>query len=369
MKKTLAAVAILGAFAGSALAADVTFYGKVDLGVQYVNSEKGDVKSHNWGLRSGSGSSSRFGLKGSEQISDALTVGFQLEHGFKADQQENTEMFNREMRLYVASDFGTLHMGRFGGLDSTTGSVSVASSFYSMGGGYGEDIGGCGVVVHKPSRMANSIAYASPEFAGVTVSAMASLGEDHYNQASAELDEGSNGKFSVKYDVDGKEGSSKVDRYYALGVEGQWGALGAGLVASVEDYGSKMDSAKKDNSRNVTAGVNYDFGFAKTFLAANWYDDGADLEQSGVVVGFEAPLPVGFVEFQAGYGEFDDTTKANAKDGDAWMVGGFYKYPLSKRTYLYTAAGYQEKSYDKKAAAKEGDFKKLEAVAGLVHNF
>lgn len=37
MKKTLAAVAVLGAFAGSALAADVTLYGKVDLGPQYQN--------------------------------------------------------------------------------------------------------------------------------------------------------------------------------------------------------------------------------------------------------------------------------------------------------------------------------------------
>ena len=33
MKKTLAAVAVLGAFAGSALAADVTLYGVVDLGL------------------------------------------------------------------------------------------------------------------------------------------------------------------------------------------------------------------------------------------------------------------------------------------------------------------------------------------------
>ena len=35
MKKTLAAVAVLGAFAGSALAADVQIYGIVDTGVGY----------------------------------------------------------------------------------------------------------------------------------------------------------------------------------------------------------------------------------------------------------------------------------------------------------------------------------------------
>ena len=68
MKKTLAAVAVLGAFAGSALAADVTLYGKVDLGLQYVNSntdqiltnDEGDLlgmtntKKDSWGVKSGS---------------------------------------------------------------------------------------------------------------------------------------------------------------------------------------------------------------------------------------------------------------------------------------------------------------------------
>lgn len=36
-KKTLAAAAILGAFAGSAFAADVTLYGKVDYGFGFTN--------------------------------------------------------------------------------------------------------------------------------------------------------------------------------------------------------------------------------------------------------------------------------------------------------------------------------------------
>lgn len=41
-KKTLAAAALLGAFAGSAVAADVTLYGVVDYGLQYthVDSDK-----------------------------------------------------------------------------------------------------------------------------------------------------------------------------------------------------------------------------------------------------------------------------------------------------------------------------------------
>ena len=45
MKKTLAALAVLGAFAGSAAAADVTLYGVVDLGLNYQYSKVGDADS------------------------------------------------------------------------------------------------------------------------------------------------------------------------------------------------------------------------------------------------------------------------------------------------------------------------------------
>lgn len=39
MKKSLAALAVLGAFAGSAFAADVTLYGLVDYGFNYTHKD------------------------------------------------------------------------------------------------------------------------------------------------------------------------------------------------------------------------------------------------------------------------------------------------------------------------------------------
>ena len=39
MKKTIAALAVLSAFAGSAIAADVTLYGRVDLGLRYTHAD------------------------------------------------------------------------------------------------------------------------------------------------------------------------------------------------------------------------------------------------------------------------------------------------------------------------------------------
>ena len=113
MKKTLAALAVLGAFAGSAAAADVQLYGVVDEGLIYTNTKVTDEKSvGNLG--------SRWGLKGSEDLGNGYKVGFKLESGFEADSgtlQEN-RLFRREAGLTLYGPFGSLGLGRFGGIAS-----------------------------------------------------------------------------------------------------------------------------------------------------------------------------------------------------------------------------------------------------------
>lgn len=80
MKKTLAALAVLGAFAGSAAAADVTLYGVVDLGLNYQYSKVGDADAVNtFKEQAGQNSGSRFGLKGTEDLGNGVKVGFILE--------------------------------------------------------------------------------------------------------------------------------------------------------------------------------------------------------------------------------------------------------------------------------------------------
>lgn len=88
MKKTLLALATLGAMAGTAVAADVTVYGLVDYGFNYqhVDGDTADVDARDgFEMRSGMNSGSRFGIKGSEDLGNGLTVGFVLENGFDAD--------------------------------------------------------------------------------------------------------------------------------------------------------------------------------------------------------------------------------------------------------------------------------------------
>ena len=411
MKKTLAAVAVLGAFAGSALAADVTLYGKVDLGLQYMNTntdqlvidDQGlagmqDVKKDSWGVKSGSNSGSRFGLKGTEQISDDLTVGFQLEQGFNADDGKlgaDGLAFNREARLYVQTAFGEIGLGRMGGLDSGLGSYDIISKGYVFGTGWGSTIGdSSAILLGESSRFDNMITYKSPTFAGVTVLAQVSL-------AKTSVEEG--------------EGSSDVDRYYAIGATGNWGALSSALTFSTTDYArtwvngdEEGEEGREDMSKVLTGFVSYDFGVVKPMLVAQYFDDlkgmsvstalkdGLDEDATktateyqtawntdlgniskkgyGVMLGATAPIGAGTLYAVVGYNDYESTVSFE-EDGkvkfDTVQFGIGYQYPLSKRTYVYTAAGYTKASADFKEDGKKYDpeTKTTEVVAGIVHNF
>ena len=417
MKKTLAAVAVLGAFAGSALAADVTLYGKVDLGLNYTHTDVDGVSSDNWGMKSGQNSGSRFGIKGTEQISEGLTVGFQLENGFDADDgrfkygnDDGERIFGREARLFVQTDFGELGFGRMGGLDSGSGSYDI---FGGNAGVFGTGWSGIGsdsaIFLGMSSRYDNMITYKSPTFGGVTVYAQASLKQD-----------------SSK---DGDEASSKADRYYALGATGTWGALSTGVVASMYDYGHNAnktgsisydfgDDWPDDQVKDVTtdddgfavgAFVAYDFNVTKVTLGAQYFDgvqqsrgsaegtlkitpaynpagdiafDGSKVsytygEESagakgyGVMLGAVTPLGAGSLYTSIGYRDSEnaDENYGGQLDETAYQVAVGYTYPLSKRTYLYTAAGYTQEELDKGGNTDTVKTKTTEVVAGIVHNF
>lgn len=377
MKKSLVAVAVLGAFAGSALAADVAIYGVVDLGLQYQNTQfemdswfmnggtAFDLDKDSWGLESGSNSGSRWGIKGSEQISEGLTVGFQLEQGFNADAGDYADedrFFNRESRLYIQTPYGEIGMGRMGALDSGLGSYDMMEEASAFGTGWGATIGNSTAILRgMGDRMDNTITYKSPEFSGVTVLAQVSL--------------------SPTSDED--EGSSDSDRYYALGVKGQWNALEAALVVSSVDYARdyaniNLFGSFPDNSKVVTGYVAYDCGFAKTTLSAQYYDDmrknpvpseishGGDnfaLKGYGVMLSTTALLAGGKFLASVGYADYESTLESDMTFED-FNIGIGYEYPLSKRTYIYSGAGYTKSDY------KWFNYEKtIEVVSGLVHTF
>ena len=127
MKKTLVVLALLGAFAGASAAAEVTLYGRVDAGLQYQHIDQDSTEvddADNFAMKSGFTTGSRFGLKGTEELGNGMTVGFVLENGFNVDDgslADSDRLFNRESQVFVRSSFGELSFGRVGQLNSGNG--------------------------------------------------------------------------------------------------------------------------------------------------------------------------------------------------------------------------------------------------------
>ena len=382
MKKTLAAVAVLGALAGSAMAAEVTLYGLIDTGLNWTQVKKTNKDTTNsFSMGTGQNSGSRFGLKGTEDLGDGWKVGFNLENSFKSDTgalesaEDGGRLFHREALLFVQSPYGELSMGRTGALDAGTGRYNLmGSGATAMGTGW--DVVGKSTLILKGtgSRMDNTVTYQSPSFAGLTVYAQASLKKDSCDPGLADLEE----EFEVSY----KEGSSDAERYYALGAKFSAEGLNAGLVFSTTDY-SRNDVAKAndDNGYVVSGFVNYDFGMVKPMLAAQYWDGGDKLTYKndeatqrtingtkgyGIVIGATAPVLGGTLKVTGGWNDFEDTADNSSTDYNNWMIGAGYEYSLSKRTMIYTAAGYSEAKTKKTATTKT---KTSEVMVGLVHKF
>jgi predicted porin len=365
-KKSLAAVAVLGAFAGSALAADVQLYGLVDLGLNWTQVDNGKTTTDSFGMGSGQNSGSRFGLKGTEDLGNGYKVGFNLENSFKADDgafDKGSRLFHRESILFVQTPYGELSAGRTGGLDSGVGRYGqMGSGATAMSTGWDNIAKTSKVFLGLGDRMDNTLTYQSPKFAGVTVLAQASLKKSNVNDKGVAIET--------------EEGSSDADRYYALGVTYGAGALNAGLVYSQTDWNRTelKDQTNDDNQTVVSAFANYDFGMVKPMVAVQYFDGGKDVDVAntalnkgyGFVVGGTAPLVGGTLKVQLGWNDYEDV-KTGATEGNNIITGVGYEYPLSKRTFVYTAAGYTQVKTEK--AGVETKTKTSEVMLGMVHKF
>ena len=380
-KKSLAAVAVLGAFAGSALAADVQLYGLVDLGLNWTQVDNGKTTTDSFGMGSGQNSGSRFGLKGTEDLGNGYKVGFNLENSFKADDgalDKGSRLFHRESILFVETPYGELSAGRTGGLDSGVGRYGqMGSGATAMSTGWDNIAKTSKVFLGLGDRMDNTLTYQSPKFAGVTVLAQASLKKSNVNDKGVAIET--------------EEGSSDADRYYGLGVTYGVGAFNTGLVVSQADYGRAAVNGNNpqndDDMLTVSGFVNYDFGMIKPMFAAQYWDGGKDYDGAasvnitsdkknyatkgyGLVVGATAPVVGGTLKVTAGWNDYEtlfETAQDGNGEGNNFMVGVGYEYPLSKRTFVYTAAGYSEKKVEWKT--EEDKTKTSEVMFGMVHKF
>ncbi|WP_373112616.1 porin [Sutterella wadsworthensis] len=395
-KKTLAAAALLGAFAGSAVAADVMLYGVVDYGLQYthVDSDKANTDAvDNFQLSSGNQSGARFGLKGSEDLGNGVKAGFHLENGFSADTgslAQNSRLFGREARLFVNSAFGEVAFGRMGTLGSANGTYGILGNLSPFGASW------VGAVEYSTYyvggiRADNTVTYKTPTFAGVTV----------YAQYSFETNT------KQEENLKATEGKASANRYYALGAT--YKAAGFDLAAVVDSYNWSSTFTKKDadldDGLSVTLGGSYDFEVAKIFLSGQYFDNmiGNDKSQPGsdpvdagksdsfysfssyfdnqnpiegyaLQAGVSAPVAGGTAMFAVGYTDAEEAnSEANQAKIEFKRIGTSvgYTYSLSKRTNLYGVAAYYRDSLknEKNVAGADRDPSTVTVYAGIRHTF
>lgn len=380
-KKTLAAVAVLGAFAGAATAANVTLYGLVDEALQYKYEKVGDEKADTYGLKAGASAGNRFGLKGTEELGNGYTVGFVLENGFTADDGklgQGSRLFGRAATAYVTGPFGTLAAGHDGALASGLGTVSYIYQYAALGTGWGDVVGSQGLYNFSyKDRADNAVTYVSPDLGGLKL----------YAQYS--------------FEANGQEKASANDnnRYAALGAQYIAGAFSTGLVVDMIKP-AEGDADVKDPF-HVSYGASYDFGAAKVYGMAQWgkhmtdvgyklfeyQDKSTDDKKSGLFgdvegwnlsLGVSAPLGGGTAYAQVNY--VDVKSKADAVLGSTvtkevaegtkykgYGLGLAYSYPLSKRTAVFTYGGWNQLKY--KDSEDSEKVKIGEVGLGLVHKF
>lgn len=175
MKKTLVALAALSAAAGAFAQSSVTIYGTLDASVAYVKNANAAKQSVTL-LNDSAITTSRWGMRGTEDLGGGLKANFNLESDVNMGTGANNAagMFRRAAYVSLSSDqFGELRLGR---------ATSVAVGHLVSGGivapnnaMHGTMLLGAGLAADF--FVANAITYVSPSLSGLRASLQYAPGE------------------------------------------------------------------------------------------------------------------------------------------------------------------------------------------------
>jgi len=324
------AIAIGGvASAAEAQSSNVTLYGRLNLDVEYVRglTTGGD---DSWRTRVSS-NSSRFGLRGTEELGGGLSAVFQIESSVSADAGGGA-IAGRDTWLGLRGEWGTVRMGYmktpydavngvFGNTPTFTSSILDTESVW----GNGSSLSGGGF----PYRAANTIRY---DFPGRYIQGL---------------------NWGVQYSLAERDSSSGTFSFGGTWTSGPW------QLGGVYQYNNEARAADLDDWGYSLAGA-YKFGVFR--VAGVWEQLRYDTPTGSLkrdFWGVSGTVDVGPGQIYAWYGRANDG-KGSAATGE--RVGGLarggdtsahhyeisYTYPLSKRTSAYV--GYVKIDNDRNAS-------------------
>lgn len=326
--KKLATLAVLAAAAAGAYAqSSVTLFGVVDEAARYTKNGDTNQKA----LVSGGLNTSRFGLRGYEDLGSGLRAGFWIESGFNADSgssSDSTRFFNRRSTVSLLGTFGEVRLGRdftptytgYTDYDPFGDNGVAASSKFEIGMGVARD-GQTNVNQYTnggETRADNQIQYFTPGNLG-----------GFYGRASVASGEGVAGK---KY-VGGRVG------------------YGAGPIDVSVSYGqyTVAPAFGDDKFKTGNVGASYDFGVVKL---EGYYSQSKFVDQKIATYAIGAVAPIGLGSLRVGYTHANQSgtaavttattvaglTNVDGDDANQFALG--YTYNLSKRTAVYTTGAY-----------------------------
>jgi predicted porin len=302
MKKSIVALAVLGSFAGVAAAqSSVTLFGVVDAAMRYTETNGKSVYS----LASGGSTTSRFGVRGIEDLGGDLKAGFWLEGAVNTDTGAADSSFwaRRATVSLISASMGEVRLGRFKTVTKITVEDFDPVSATGLGSVFNlySTLGATGL---NTSRTDNQVSYTAP----------ANLG-GFYGGLEASAGEGTN---ELNKSVAGRVG-------YKAGA--------FNLAGAYTEFGTNT------KYKFMALGGSYDFGIAKVSGLFSTTEYGAH-DQSIYTIAATAPLGSGSVwaSYTAAY--YSNDSKLANRSGDSSQFAAGYVHNLSKRTALYTTVSY-----------------------------
>jgi len=345
MKKSLLALAAMGAFAGAAHAqSSVTVYGIADVGFNNTTTDnttiagvKTSVNVNSTGKYSNY-TSSRVGLRGVEDLGKGLKAAFNIEYGAVADNSvaatgttitsgtDNAAPLTlRQFNVGLMGGFGSLTIGRQTPLVEvawSAGDVGGSNNFIGRAYTFNPTVVTTGseysATKQNNSRSDRLIIYATPNMSGFAAAVAYGQGE---NQA---------------YTTNNKETE--------LGANASYTAGPAQVVFGYSSIKRTLNGADLNDGdlTQMVLGANYDFRVAKVFVTASQGSNKtlARLEKNKrSIYELGVSVPVGALVFNASAMTGDYTPVENATKGNVVGMQFGALYNLSKRTMAYGVYG------------------------------
>jgi len=331
MKKRIIVIAIAGLASGAAFAQvapnSVTLYGIVDIGYNYFSDPNAKTDKSVSAIDSSGHSTTRFGLKGSEDLGDGLAAKFDVQFAFPIDTTGDSVTTYRKSNISLASaTLGEIKLGSFATFEDDL----IAATNVVAGN---STVGSASKVYLTNGSYYNALGYFSPVWNGLQLRAAVTTAEK-------------GGEVEPSYTTTQVTAKSNLRRY-AVAAHYNNGPLVGGATYETNKYQNNKGLIDGYNSGNVwhVFGA-YDFKVVRLNAAYGVYNYAANdlsIEKKDSrkqwQVGASTPIGAnGLLAVNYAHANITYRNPATRDDKQSfWGVGFFYN--LSKRTNVYTAFG------------------------------